>query len=389
MNFKSCRRYCSINCVFIVLQFIITIWLGFIAIMMCRDELHKMIILATALLVYMIVTIVFVVYNFMSAFSVNHELKHVREIAYSDKMTSLGNRRAYDEYVNLLDERIAKGDVDDNLLILMMDVNGLKKTNDILGHAAGDELLVGSAECIVKAFGGYGRCFRFGGDEFIVIAVMEEDIFAKRKEELVRNLANWQGEHINGIAISIGMVRQKDYPNATIEEIISIADQKMYTEKQHYYASQLANIHLENDVVDKLHFAEDFELSKYTMPVIQQMAEVLPGGFFIYKESENRELLYFNRMILEIYGCDTKDEFMKLTGGTFEGMVHPDDFAEIQESIDEQIADENGENMDHVIYRIIRKDGEVRRIDDYGHFSHTEDYGDVYYVFVNDITDMK
>ena len=175
---------------------------------------------------------------------------------------------------------------------------------------------------------------------------MEENTFAKRKEELVKNLADWHGEYIRGIAISIGMVRQKDYPNDTIEELISIADQKMYTEKQHYYASQLANIYLENDVVDKLYFAEDFELSKYTMPVIQQMAEVLPGGFFIYQEDEKRELLYFNHKILDIYGCENKDEFMELTGGTFEGMVHPDDFESAQASIDMQIADENGGNMD-------------------------------------------
>ena len=64
---------------------------------------------------------------------------------------------------------------------MMMDVNGLKKTNDIFGHIVGDELLIGSAECIIKAFGAYGRCFRAGGDEFIVIAVMEPEIFEKRK----------------------------------------------------------------------------------------------------------------------------------------------------------------------------------------------------------------
>ena len=91
--------------------------------------------------------------------------------------------------------------------------------------------------------------------------------------------------------------------------------------------------------------------------------------------------------MLDIFGCQTKDDFLQLTGGTFQGMVHPDDFDTIQASIDMQIDAENSDGMDHVIYRITRKDGEVRWVDDYGHFSHSDDYGDIYYVFINDITD--
>ena len=151
MKFRGYRRNLSISCLFIILQFIITIWIGFLAIMMCRDELHKMIILAAALVVYLVTTVTYVVYTVNASNSASSELNHVREIAYSDKMTSMGNRRAYEEYISLLNERITQKDVDDNLLVMMMDVNGLKRTNDVLGHAAGDELLVGSAECIVNS----------------------------------------------------------------------------------------------------------------------------------------------------------------------------------------------------------------------------------------------
>lgn len=136
-------------------------------------------------------------------------------------------------------------------------------------------------------------------------------------------------------------------------------------------------------------YSDGFALTKYTMPVVWQMAEVIPGGFFIYKENEARDLIYASRRVLEIYGCDNLDEFKELTGYTFPGMVHPDDFPKIQQSIDEQIDSEEGDSMDYVVYRIIRKDGKIRWVDDYGHYSYSPEYGDVYYVFINDITEKK
>ncbi|MCR4907576.1 MAG: PAS domain-containing protein [Lachnospiraceae bacterium] len=71
-------------------------------------------------------------------------------------------------------------------------------------------------------------------------------------------------------------------------------------------------------------------------------------------------------------------------------MVHPEDYDKIQASIDDQIADTgNQHNMDYVVYRIIRKDGTVRWVDDYGHFATLPGYGEVYYVFIGDITDTR
>ncbi|OQA26684.1 MAG: PAS fold protein [Firmicutes bacterium ADurb.Bin354] len=136
-------------------------------------------------------------------------------------------------------------------------------------------------------------------------------------------------------------------------------------------------------------YSDGFALTKFTMPVIWQMSSVIPGGFFIYHEDEKRELIYANNKVLDIYGCKTLDEFKELTGYTFQGMVHPDDFESIQTTIDSQIDDEKGDSTDHVEYRIIRKDGEVRWVDDYGHYSYSPEFGDVYYVFISDITEKK
>lgn len=52
-------------------------------------------------------------------------------------------------------------------------------------------------------------------------------------------------------------------------------------------------------------------------------------------------------------------------------MLHPEDYAAVSDSIVDQI-DTSEDHMDYVEYRIIRKDGAVRWVDDYGHYTETE-----------------
>lgn len=118
---------------------------------------------------------------------------------------------------------------------------------------------------------------------------------------------------------------------------------------------------------------------------IKEFIDEIPGGFFIYKASEGEEILYANKSLLSIFKCKTFEEFLELTGGSFRGVVHPDDLEEVEKSIAEQIAN-SADDLDYVEYRIICKDGTERRVEDYGHFAHTGS-GDVYYVFISDATE--
>ena len=137
-------------------------------------------------------------------------------------------------------------------------------------------------------------------------------------------------------------------------------------------------------------FGKNFELNEQTIPVIEEIGKHMPGGFFIYRAEGDEELLYVNKVVLDIFGCNDIDDFKELTGYTFRGMVHPDDYRKITDSINDQIAEgDNSEQLDYVEYRIIRKDGTVRWVDDYGHYTETEAYGGVYYVFISDITEKK
>lgn len=135
---------------------------------------------------------------------------------------------------------------------------------------------------------------------------------------------------------------------------------------------------------DKKAFTISFD--EQTLPVIEQISEGMPGGFFIYHADGNEELIYINGAMLRIFGCDTLEEFKELTGYTFKGLVHPADIDKVEESIHRQIL-HGGNDLDYVEYRIVRKDGMVRWVEDYGHFVRTQAYGDLFYVFIEDATE--
>ena len=129
-----------------------------------------------------------------------------------------------------------------------------------------------------------------------------------------------------------------------------------------------------------------FELNEQTLSVIEEIGGHMPGGFFIYQAETPEKLLYVNKAAINIFGCADLEDFKELTGYTFKGMVHPDDYQRISDSIVQQIETDK-DRMDYAEYRIIRKDGAVRWVDDYGHYTETKSYGGIYVVFISDITE--
>ena len=125
-------------------------------------------------------------------------------------------------------------------------------------------------------------------------------------------------------------------------------------------------------------------LSEEMLIAANEVAEGIPGGFFSYHADGALELISFNSELIKMYGCKTAEEFREYVGNSFCGIVHPDDFSRVQRSIDKQITEDN--HIDYVEYRIIAKDGAVKYVKDYGRFVKTKNYGDIFYVFLNDIT---
>ena len=110
----------------------------------------------------------------------------------------------------------------------------------------------------------------------------------------------------------------------------------------------------------------------------------LPGGFFIYEAEESEKIIFAENNVMELFGCESFEEFIEYTGGTFKGMVHPDDIQKVEMQIKAQTI--FGEKRhDYVRYRIISKHGDVRFIEDFGHLLHADNHKSYFYVFIVDV----
>ena len=153
------------------------------------------------------------------------------ENADMDVLTGFNNRRVYNQDITRLEREPEHGD----LAYVSIDLNGLKDVNDHFGHEAGDKLIVGAAQCIEQCFGGKGTMYRIGGDEFVALVSMN----GAELEELFRDfdkiLETWSDD--NGMALSTahGYACNSEFPDAGIDQLARVADERMYMAKSRYY----------------------------------------------------------------------------------------------------------------------------------------------------------
>jgi two-component system, sensor histidine kinase LadS len=90
-----------------------------------------------------------------------------RRLARVDELTGLGNRRAFDEAITVESVRSSRERVP--LSVGLVDVDHLRRINDQYGHLEGDTSLREVARAMERAMRASDRCFRWGGDEFVVL----------------------------------------------------------------------------------------------------------------------------------------------------------------------------------------------------------------------------
>lgn len=145
--------------------------------------------------------------------------------AYNDYLTTLHNRRYFEE-------KLIELDTEENypITIVMSDINGLKLINDSFGHSTGDELLVSAAKLLADNCRNGDILSRIGGDEFVIIMPKTEEIVA---EKMVANL-NKEAKKImtQSIPLSISFgIRSKNHKEEDIQEVYRGAEDLMYREK--------------------------------------------------------------------------------------------------------------------------------------------------------------
>lgn len=161
----------------------------------------------------------------------SEEIRRLLIQSNTDMLTGFLNRRAYDDML----AEYNTNPPDPNFIYVAMDINGLKRVNDALGHDAGDQVIKGAAECIRKSFGKYGKTYRIGGDEFVAILAVDDEKFAEIENEFYSLVDNWSNETVSEISIALGHASKREYMTLPVTDLAKIADHNMYEDKEAFY----------------------------------------------------------------------------------------------------------------------------------------------------------
>ncbi|MEV0156417.1 bifunctional diguanylate cyclase/phosphodiesterase [Micromonospora sp. NPDC050686] len=157
---------------------------------------------ASAALIPLVLVPLFAVYR-MARLSAEQE-----QLASLDPLTGLPNRKALlaevVEQVHLHAERVARGDPDAHLALLLIDLDRFKHVNDALGHAVGDRLLVEVSARLTDAVGPGDLLARLGGDEFAIVSTRlgGPDHARELAERVVRALV--EPVSLDGLPLDVG-----------------------------------------------------------------------------------------------------------------------------------------------------------------------------------------
>lgn len=149
----------------------------------------------------------------------------------TDELTGLANRRSFMEALT----DIEKNNKTHQITYIMIDLNGLKRVNDTLGHNAGDEYIIGASQCMIPPFIKIGNVYRIGGDEFVVLLNCTDNKVSDAIDTFNHLVDNWQGKQVDNLSVAIGVVKGSEHPELSSNELLQLADKLMYEDKEKYY----------------------------------------------------------------------------------------------------------------------------------------------------------
>lgn len=179
-----------------------------------------------------------------TAFAIQNaaHLAAAQQRAYTDALTDLPNRRAFDARLQSEVRRASR--YQHPFTLLLLDLDGFKGINDQHGHPAGDQVLQKVSACLRSALRDTDFLARYGGDEFAAIlpeTTLEtaQALAARMKEALAGCTLDLPDPARNLISLSLGMAF---YPQHAItpQGLLSAADQSLYREKASHKALFLA-----------------------------------------------------------------------------------------------------------------------------------------------------
>ena len=199
-----------------------------------EDHAISVILILVAIIAMMLAFFVYYTQTSLRLYSMQTKNAELSQQAFRDGLTKVGNRAGY-----LVAEKDLQLQIDAEnppaFALLVADVNGLKKTNDAMGHETGDLLIQNTCRCICRTYS-HSPVFRIGGDEFVVILTGED--YANR-HALMEHLRKQScscteavDPHQGQFSVACGMAEFLPQTDRSVAEVFARADEAMYANKK-------------------------------------------------------------------------------------------------------------------------------------------------------------
>ena len=267
-----------------------------------------------------------------------------------DELTTLLNRKAgkkrlNDVLKNLKDE--------EQLILALYDINGLKWVNDTFGHNEGDRLLHYVATKMQGELYEPDFMFRLSGDEFIIVfmdtEIYQADNWMKNSLQLLKKERQEAGITYD-VSFSYGLVKVRGKDHLTLSDALGLADTQMYVQKRDYHIEQGNS---------RLHAAGREEKKKFEYNkdyIFEAFSETVDGYVFV-GNLKTGEFMYSNKMVRE-FGLPRQ---ILTDAVAFWGeLIHPED-RELFLRSNQEIADGKAERHT-IFYRAKNANGKWVRL---------------------------
>lgn len=162
--------------------------------------------------------------DIIAAVKLGKKAELYREMAYTDALTEVKSRVAYENRTKELDKIIKEV----KPLVMTIDLNNLKYINDTYGHESGDKYIKSNIDFLLSNIYGLGECYRVGGDEFNIIVLEENKEYFNYHIEQIRKRLSAADLIVN---FAFGVAEYDENKDKTVSDIAGRADIKMYEMK--------------------------------------------------------------------------------------------------------------------------------------------------------------
>lgn len=192
-------------------------------------ELQVGLSIKAGILVFVIIQIIYQFKYHRKAYDEIQENQFYQNLAYKDVLTGIYNRNSYENDISDIEKNKHSYK---SIECAVIDLNGLKHTNDTYGHMAGDELIRNFGQILRMCLSMKHKSYRIGGDEFVILFLnSSKDKISKILREINKKTSEYNLSSQINISYSLGRAEYDSSSHDGIMKMILEADEEMYKEK--------------------------------------------------------------------------------------------------------------------------------------------------------------